>query len=122
MFQGDCEAAIRLYTETIPDSEIQILTHWEAGGNGIEGQVQMSTFRIGQTVVMAFDSPPVHQFTFTPASSLWLDCESVDDYERVLEGLGTDGVFLMPDDSYGFSKRYAWLQDRYGVAWQVNLK
>ena len=60
---------------------------------------------------MAFDSPPVHEFTFTPASSLWVDCDAVADYERILKALGGDGTFLMPDDTYGFSKRYAWLQD-----------
>ena len=49
MFQGDCEAAVRLYIETVPDSEIQTLTHWEAGGGGPEGQVRMATFRLGQT-------------------------------------------------------------------------
>lgn len=121
MFQGDCEAAIRLYTETIPDSEIQTLTHWEAGGAGMEGKVQMATFRLGQLVVMANDSPPVHDFTFTPSSSVWLECACEDDYEHILEGLGREGTYLMPDDSYGFSKHFAWLQDRYGVSWQLNL-
>lgn len=121
MFQGDCEAAIRLYAETIPDSEILQLTHWETGGTGPAGTVQMARLRLGQLVVMANDSPPVHDFTFTPSTSVWLECASEDDYEQILGGLGRDGTYLMPDDSYGFSKRFAWLQDRFGVSWQVNL-
>lgn len=121
MFQGDCEAAMNLYAATIPDCEITLITRWEAGGQGPEGTVQMATFRIGELTVMTFDSPPVHQFTFTPAASIWLTCASEDDYETILAGLGEDGTFLMPDDNYGFSRRYAWLNDRYGVSWQVSL-
>ena len=121
MFQGDCEAAVRLYTEVIPNSEILHLAPWEAGGTGLVGTVQMASVRLGQLVVMANDSPPVHDFTFTPSSSIWLECASDEDYEHILAGLGTGGTYLMPDDSYGFSKRFAWLQDRFGVSWQVNL-
>lgn len=41
--------------------------------------------------------------------------------ERLAEALGDGGKALMPLGDYGFSQRFAWLADRFGVSWQLNL-
>ncbi|WP_308253014.1 VOC family protein, partial [Pseudonocardia sp. ICBG601] len=48
------------------------------------------------------DSPPVHQWDFTPAVSLWVDCGSGDEQKRLLGALATGGREFMPLDDYGF--------------------
>jgi predicted 3-demethylubiquinone-9 3-methyltransferase (glyoxalase superfamily) len=121
MFQGDCEAAVRHYAATVPGSEIVELTLHGADGPGEAGKVAMARVRLGTLTLMANDSPPVHAFTFTPSTSLWLDCADDAEFEGILAGLSEGGTALMPDGSYGFSRRFAWLQDRFGVSWQLNI-
>jgi len=52
--------------------------------------------------------------------SLWIDCEDTIELERLFDRL-SDGVVFMPLDDYGFSTRFCWVGDRYGVTWQLNV-
>ena len=60
-------------------------------------------------------------FTFTPSISLFVECESDAEIERLAGALGEGGQFMMPLGDYGFSRRFAWVSDRFGVSWQINL-
>jgi predicted 3-demethylubiquinone-9 3-methyltransferase (glyoxalase superfamily) len=62
-----------------------------------------------------------HGFTFTPSLSLFVDCESEADLERIFAALSEGGGVLMPLGNYGFSRRFGWVNDRFGVSWQLNL-
>jgi uncharacterized glyoxalase superfamily protein PhnB len=53
--------------------------------------------------------------------SVFVDGESLAELERVFAALSEGGQVLMPLDDYGFSKRFAWTTDRFGVSWQLNL-
>ena len=70
---------------------------------------------------MCIDSPAKHAFTFTPSFSFFVDLETNEELERIAAILGKDGAVMMPLDNYGFSQRFTWLSDRYGVSWQLNL-
>ena len=70
---------------------------------------------------MAIDSAFDHKFNFTPAISLFVECESKEEQEFAYAALIDGGEALMPIDNYGFSKRFGWVQDKYGVSWQLNL-
>jgi predicted 3-demethylubiquinone-9 3-methyltransferase (glyoxalase superfamily) len=70
---------------------------------------------------MAIDSAAAHNFTFTPAFSIFVICESESELEKLYEALNTGGEALMPLDNYGFSRKFGWVKDRYGVSWQMNL-
>ena len=50
-----------------------------------------------------------------------VDFDSAAELERVFAMLADGGQVLMPLDDYGFSKRFGWLNDRFGVSWQLNL-
>lgn len=71
--------------------------------------------------LMIIDSPPVHAFSFTPSISLFVDCADELEIERLFAGLAEGGKIHMPLDNYGFSLRFAWVDDRFGVSWQLNL-
>jgi predicted 3-demethylubiquinone-9 3-methyltransferase (glyoxalase superfamily) len=71
---------------------------------------------------MCIDSVVKHEFTFTPAISLYVKCDTVDEINRVFEKLSKGGSVLMPLASYPFSKKFAWLNDKYGVSWQLSLE
>lgn len=114
MFQGRCEEALTFYAATVPETRITALDHKP------DGTVAMARLSVAGLEVMANDSPPVHDFDFTPSTSVFLTVdgpEAVDPLARALEADG--GKFLMPPDDYGFSKRFAWVQDRFGVSWQI---
>jgi predicted 3-demethylubiquinone-9 3-methyltransferase (glyoxalase superfamily) len=53
--------------------------------------------------------------------SLFVDCDSVEELAHLFARLSDGGSVLMPPDDYGFSQRFAWVADRFGVSWQLNL-
>ncbi len=121
MFTGDAERAMELYTSLFDDARVLALTRWGADGQGAEGTVQQATFSIAGQAFRCFDSPPVHAFGFTPSLSLFVDVASEEELDRLFTGLSEGGEVLMPLDAYGFSRRFGWVNDRFGVSWQLNL-
>lgn len=121
MFQGDAEAWLDLAVAAIPGSSITSLTRYGAEGPGAEGSVAASEALIGGHAVRVYDSFVVHDFTFTPSVSLFVDLDSVEQHAAVHDLLADGGSMLMPPDDYGFSRWFSWIQDRYGVSWQLNV-
>ncbi len=121
MFAGQAEAAMQLYVSVVPDSEILDIKRYPAGGPGPEGSVMLAAFSVAGQVVHCTDSPIKHAFTFTPSFSFFVDCASDEQLEKLWAALSEGGQAMMPLDNYGFSKRFGWLSDRFGVSWQLNL-
>ena len=115
MFQGRCEEALTFYAATLPGCRIVSLDRKP------DGTVAMARLSIGGLEILANDSPPVHDFDFTPSTSTFLTVESAEEVDRLTAALGEDGKVLMPANDYGFSQRFGWAQDRFGVSWQINL-
>ena len=112
---------MNFYVALIPDSRIVDIKRYGPGQPGKEGSVMRASFTVGGQSVMCIDSPAKHAFTFTPASSLFVDCDNEAQIDRIVATLAEGGQFLMPLGSYGFSRKFAWLNDRFGVSWQINL-
>jgi len=121
MFTGQAEEAMNFYVSLFSDSEIVNVKRHEANGGGAEGSVLHATFSLNGQLFMCIDSPPVHAFTFTPSMSLYINCESDDEVEKLFKELSAGGSVLMPLGSYPFSKKYGWINDRFGVSWQLNF-
>lgn len=123
--EGRAEDAIRFYVSLVPGSSIEEIVRWEEGeaeGLATAGQVKLARFSIGGLPVRASDSPISHEFDFTPSLSLFLTCEDDDEIERLAAALLEGGSALMPLGDYGFSRRFTWIVDRFGVSWQLNLE
>ncbi|HCR97752.1 MULTISPECIES: VOC family protein [Halomonas] len=118
---GKAEEATRFYTSLFPGSKITDIQRYEAGEHEPEGSAKVVRFTINGTEFMALDSHLDHPFTFTPSMSLHVECESMSEIEKVFRALAEGGSELMPLDNYGFSQKFGWLNDRYGVSWQLNL-
>jgi predicted 3-demethylubiquinone-9 3-methyltransferase (glyoxalase superfamily) len=119
---GKAEEAIRLYTSLFSDSGIVRLQRYDAGEpGGKEGTVKHAIFRLAGQEYMAIDSGAPHPFTFTPAVSIFITCESEEEFVKLFQRLSEAGQILMPPGNYGFSQKFAWVNDRYGVSWQINL-
>ncbi len=122
MFEGDAEEAMTFYTSLFDDSEIVSITKYGPDGPGgpeAEGTVQHALFTLKGQPYMAIDSFG-HAFTFTPSISLFVKCDSEEELETLYENLIEGGTAAMPLDNYGFSKKFGWVQDRFGVSWQLN--
>lgn len=118
---GKAEEAIKFYTSLFPGSKIIDIQRYDAGEHEPEGSAKMIKFVINGTEFIALDSHLDHQFTFTPSMSLHVECESMSEIKEVYRALAENGSELMPLDNYGFSQMFGWLNDRYGVSWQLNL-
>jgi predicted 3-demethylubiquinone-9 3-methyltransferase (glyoxalase superfamily) len=120
---GKAEEAITLYTSVFAGSEISSIERFGANDKDgeTEGLVRAAKFTLNGVEHVAMDSSLGHKFTFTPAMSLLVECESKAEFESAYQSLLDGGVELMPPDDYGFSQRFVWLNDRYGVSWQLNL-
>ena len=119
MFQGRCEEALRFYEATLPDTRIEQLTHHGADGPGVPGTIFLARLRLAGQAVLANDSPPVHDFDFTPSFSFWIDCESANAVDSVAAALSEGGKMMMPPGDYGFAERFAFVTDRFGVSFQL---
>jgi predicted 3-demethylubiquinone-9 3-methyltransferase (glyoxalase superfamily) len=120
MFQGRCEEAMTFYAATLPDTRIVALEHHGPGGAGEEGKVFMARLSVAGLEIMAFDSLPVHAFDFTPSFSIFLEVSDPEEVDRLAAALDGGSRALMPAGDYGFSRRYAWVADQFGITWQIN--
>ncbi len=121
MFQGDAQAALDLYLATFPDASALRAERYVEGEVGPEGAIKIAVFILCGQEFMCSDSPVKHDFSFTPASSTFVQLDTVEDLVQVFAALSEGGQVLMPLDNYGFSQRFGWLNDRFGVSWQLNV-
>ncbi|HEY3638175.1 MAG TPA: VOC family protein [Rhizomicrobium sp.] len=119
MFQGDAKKALALWREAFPEIELLDMREHQSGPQA--GQIAMARIRLGGNEWRLYDSPPVHDFTFTPSTSIFVECDDEAHLRRLVDRLGENGKMLMPPGNYGFSTLFAWLTDRFGVSWQLNL-
>jgi predicted 3-demethylubiquinone-9 3-methyltransferase (glyoxalase superfamily) len=116
MFEGHAEEAMNFYVSLFRDAKIEMLERHAEGGKVKRAKISLA----GQTIMMS-DSPIKHAFTFTPSSSLFVECADEPEIDRLFAALSENGQVLMPLGSYGFSRKFGWINDRFGVSWQVNL-
>ncbi len=120
MFSGQAEQAMTTYVELFENSEIVEIDRYGPDEPGAEGSVRMATLSLSGQRIFCIDSPVKHDFTFTPATSLYVTSADEMKISRYYHALSEQGRVLMPLDTYPFSKKFGWIQDRFGVSWQFN--
>ena len=119
MFAGRAEEAIGFYTDLFDDSGIEFIERYGPEYPGPAGQVVHARFRLNGQLVMAMDSHVEQSFTFTPSTSFFVTCPSAAEVDRLYAALAEGGSVMMELGGYPFATRYAWVQDRFGVSWQL---
>jgi predicted 3-demethylubiquinone-9 3-methyltransferase (glyoxalase superfamily) len=122
MFSGNASAAMELYGSVFPGFRVERIERYRAGEPGPEGTVKRADATLHGHALIFIDSPVKHAFSFTPAVSLFVDCTTRDELESAFSTLSSGGQVLMPLDNYGFSTRFGWCADRFGVSWQLNFQ
>jgi predicted 3-demethylubiquinone-9 3-methyltransferase (glyoxalase superfamily) len=75
------------------------------------------SFELAGQPFMAISAGPL--FKFNPSVSFQIRCSSADEVDALWDQLSQGGKVLMPVGSYPFSARYGWMQDKYGLSWQI---
>lgn len=121
MFEGSAEEAITMYTTIFEDSEIISMIRYGPNESGKEGSVLHATFSVKGQEFMASDSYVKHAFSFTPSVSIFVTCDTEEEIDVAYAKLSQGGEILMPLADYSFSAKFGWINDKFGVSWQLSL-
>ena len=119
---NNAENAMNFYVELFDHSKVIQVQRWGNEGPGKEGTIMHATFELSGNLFMCSDSPPVHNWNFSPAVSKYIECENESELERIFSKLSENGEVTMPLGNYGFSQKFGWVIDQFGVSWQLNLQ
>jgi predicted 3-demethylubiquinone-9 3-methyltransferase (glyoxalase superfamily) len=106
-FDNNAEEAIQFYNSIFKNSKTVSVTRFGEGGPVPKGTLMSATFELEGQQFMALNGGP--QFTFTPAISLFVNCETQQEVDELWEKLSEGGE----------EGRCGWLKDKYGVSWQI---
>jgi predicted 3-demethylubiquinone-9 3-methyltransferase (glyoxalase superfamily) len=106
-FDNQAEEAAKLYTSIFRNSRIGEIRRCGDAGPGPKGSVLTVTFELEGQSFVALNGGPTYQFT--PAISLFVDCETQEEVDELWEKLSAGGT----------KDRCGWLRDRFGVSWQI---
>jgi predicted 3-demethylubiquinone-9 3-methyltransferase (glyoxalase superfamily) len=118
-FDNQAEEAMYFYTSIFKNAKTGNVTRYGEAGPGPEGSVLTASFELEGQEFMALNGGP--EFTFTPAISFFVNCETQEEIDKLWEKLAEGGAVLMELAKYPFSEKFGWVQDRFGVSWQLNL-
>jgi predicted 3-demethylubiquinone-9 3-methyltransferase (glyoxalase superfamily) len=106
-FDNQAEEAASLYVSVFKNSQITSVRRYGKAGPGPEGSVMSVTFQLEGQEFYALNGGP--HFKFTPAISLFVNCETQQEVDELWEKLSAGGR----------KDRCGWLQDKFGLSWQI---
>jgi predicted 3-demethylubiquinone-9 3-methyltransferase (glyoxalase superfamily) len=115
-FDKEAMEAAEFYASLIPNSKITSITTLH---NTPSGDCDVVLFELSGQRFMAISAGPL--FKFNPSISFHAKCSTKGEVDAIWDKLSQGGKVLMPLGSYPFSERYGWLEDKYGLSWQLIL-
>jgi len=106
-FDGQAEEAMNFYISIFKNSKIINVSRYGEAGPGPKGTVMSATFQLEGQQFMALNGGP--HFTFTPAISLFVNCEAQEEVDELWKKLSAGGS----------EERCGWLKDKFGLSWQI---
>ena len=106
-FDGKAEEAVNFYVSIFKNSKVGRISRYGDAGPGPKGTVMSATFQLEGQEFYALNGGP--QFSFTPAISFFVNCETQSEVDELWERLSAGGE----------TKQCGWLQDKFGVSWQI---
>jgi len=106
-FDRNAEEAMNFYVSVFKNSKVLSVTRYGEAGPGPKGTVMSCTFQLEGQDFYALNGGP--QFKFTQAISLFVNCETQQEVDALWKKLSAGGR----EDQCG------WLQDKYGLSWQI---
>lgn len=106
-FDGKAEEAMNFYISIFKNSSRGKISYYGEAGPGPKGSVMAVSFQLAGQEFMALNGDPA--FPFSPAISFFVDCANQEEVDYFWEKL-SDG---------GKTQQCGWLQDKYGISWQI---
>jgi predicted 3-demethylubiquinone-9 3-methyltransferase (glyoxalase superfamily) len=113
-FDKEAREAAELYVSAFPNSKINNVTTLY---NTPSGNADIVNFELANQEFQAISAGPY--FKFNPSISFHVKCETREEVDFIWQKLSPGGQVLMELGTYPFSERYGWLQDKYGLSWQI---
>lgn len=113
-FDTEAVEAAQFYSTAFPDSDVTMISRLR---DTPSGDCDIVGFRIMGHEFMAISAGPL--FKINPSISFHVKCGTTDEVDAIWASLTPGGAVLMELGEYPFSKRFGWVEDRYGVSWQV---
>jgi predicted 3-demethylubiquinone-9 3-methyltransferase (glyoxalase superfamily) len=113
-FDKEAKEAAEFYVSTFPESKIMNSTLLQ---DTPSGSVDIVTFELLGREFQAISAGPL--FKFNPSVSFHVICKTKDEVDEIWKKLSHGGMVLMELGAYPFSERYGWVQDKYGLSWQL---
>lgn len=120
--ENNAEEAMNFYVGLFENSKIIDIQRYGKEGPGKEGTLFYAKFVLNGSNYMCSNSYIKHEWDFTPAVSNFVECKSEKELTSLFSKLSENGNILMPIDNYGFSQKFGFIEDRFGVSWQLNLQ
>ena len=127
-FHGTCEEAVEFYRKALA-AEVEMMMRFKESPEphqpgmvppGFENKIMHTSFRIGQTTIMASDGCPGEKTKFE-GFSLSLSVPSEAEADRAFAALTQGGQVRMPLTKTFWSPRFGMLEDRFGVGWMISV-
>ena len=120
-FDDNAEEAVNFYVSTFKYSKIKGTTRYSEASSKAAGRPKDSVMTVafelfGQSFT-AINGGPI--FKINPSVSFIVNCKTGNEVQELWDNLSNGGTALMPLDKYPFSEKYGWIQDKYGVSWQL---
>lgn len=115
-FDTQAKEAAEFYTSLFAESKIDKVNTITGTPSG---DCDIVSFTLTGQPFMAISAGPI--FKFNPSISISVQCETEEEIKKLHTALKDGGMELMPLDTYDFSKKFAWVQDKYGLSWQLNV-
>ena len=113
------QEALDFYSAIFPSFQLHSTHHHPEPDDAL---IMLATFSIRGQELMISDSPIEHEWGITPGVSFFLDVDKEINLHSLAEQLSCEGKVMMPPGNYGFSKQFAWVEDRFGINWQLNVE
>jgi predicted 3-demethylubiquinone-9 3-methyltransferase (glyoxalase superfamily) len=106
-FDGKAEEAMNFYTSIFKNSKVGSVSRYQEGGPGLKGSVMSATFQLDGQEFIALNGGTM--FTFSPAISFFVTCETQEEVDELWEKLSAGGE----------KQQCGWLKDKFGLSWQI---
>ena len=106
-FDGKAEEAAKFYTSIFKNSKVVTINRYPKGSPAPEGMAMTAQFLLEGQEFVALNGGP--QFSFTPAISFVVNCETQKEVDELWEKLSAGGE----------EHQCGWLKDKFGVSWQI---
>lgn len=116
-FDTEAKAATAFYATLFPDSKVD---HVSKITDTPSGDCDIVSFTLAGQEFMAISAGPY--FKLNPSISLFVVFDNEQEIEATWNKLIDGGKALMPYDTYPWAQKYGWLEDKYGLSWQLSLR